>query len=107
MDYVERLRLACQASGMGATELARKADVEQSNLNKFINNDRGIGLEAGLRVYAALGYRLVKGGEETTGGGAGFEPQAYKVALRPLEDGLLPLGDGLGLLKSRDSSPST
>lgn len=103
MDYVERLRLACQASGMGATVLARKADVEQSNLHKFINYDRGIGLEAGLRVYAALGYRLVKDGEEASGGGAGFEPEAYKVALRHLEEARGHLNHGLDLLKSRTS----
>lgn len=80
MTFVERLRLACQECGQGASALARKAGVEPSNLSKFMNGDRGIGLEAGLRLYECLGYRLVKEGEEAADSGeeraAKIEPEA-------------------------------
>lgn len=93
VDLAERLREAIRASGLGQRDLARKADIDQGQLSRFLNGSQTLTLTVASKLCAVLGLRLVKqdgpageGPGEATGGqgdGTVREAEQAKPTARP------------------------
>lgn len=59
-SIVDQLRKAIAESGQTEYGIAKGAGVSQSVVNRFVNGERGIGLDTAARLCAYLGLELVR-----------------------------------------------
>lgn len=55
---VDQLRQALAQSGQTEYAIAKGAGISQSVVNRFVNGERGIGLETAAKLCAYLGLEL-------------------------------------------------
>jgi transcriptional regulator with XRE-family HTH domain len=60
-SLANQIREAVKESGLSVYELAKMADVDQSNLNRFLNGTReNLTLQVVERLFSVLGLTLVR-----------------------------------------------
>ena len=59
----EQLRAAIEASGLSLNELGKQADINHSQLSRFMRAERGLTLEAATRLCEVLGLQLADQGK--------------------------------------------
>jgi plasmid maintenance system antidote protein VapI len=59
-DIIDQLRKALRESDESQLAIAKAVEIDQGNLNRFINCERGISLETAAKLCTYLKLELVK-----------------------------------------------
>jgi transcriptional regulator with XRE-family HTH domain len=59
-DLVAELKKAIEESGLSLSELARRGDINPSQLSRFMRGERLLALDVASRLLGPLGLRIIK-----------------------------------------------